>query len=109
MEAIQRYQTVEQESRKKHRQKMERQFKIVKPDASQDEVNAALDNSGQSNRIFEQAVSFPIPKLAPADQRLAAAQLQPLRGRAGRIQGSPRSTRRDCEDRTDHHRARSNV
>jgi syntaxin 1B/2/3 len=56
LETIQRYQTVEQESRKKQRQKMERQFKIVKPEATQDEVNAALDSSGQSNRIFEQAV-----------------------------------------------------
>lgn len=59
MEAIQRYQTVEQDSRKKHKQRMERQYKIVKPDATQEEVSAAIDDNMGSggNRIFEQAVS----------------------------------------------------
>jgi len=58
MEAIQRYQTVEQDSRKKHKQRMERQYKIVKPDATQEEVSAAIeDNMGSGgNRIFEQAL-----------------------------------------------------
>ena len=59
MEAIQRYQTVEQDSRKKHKQRMERQYKIVKPDATQEEVSNAIDDNMGSggNRIFEQAVS----------------------------------------------------
>ena len=57
MEAIQSYQRVEQESRKKHRARMERQIKIVKPEASQAEINAAVNNeNGQGDRIFEQAV-----------------------------------------------------
>jgi len=58
MEAIQRYQTVEQDSRKKHKQRMERQYKIVKPDATQEEVSAAIDDNMGSggNRIFEQAL-----------------------------------------------------
>lgn len=56
MEAIQRYQTVEQESRKKQRQKMERQFKIVKPDASPEEVQSVLDSSNQGTQMFQQAL-----------------------------------------------------
>ena len=73
MEAIQNYQRVEQDSRKKHRQRMERQIKIgalsrttaalrfaVKPEASQAEIDAAVNNdNGQGDRIFEQAVCRP--------------------------------------------------
>lgn len=52
---IQNYQEVEQVYRQKYRQKQERQFRIVKPDASAQEVKAALDedNGGQ---IFSQAL-----------------------------------------------------
>lgn len=56
MEAIQRYQSVEQDSRKRQRQKMERQFRIVKPDASPQEVQEALDSSGQGTQMFQQAL-----------------------------------------------------
>ncbi|CAL1704926.1 unnamed protein product [Somion occarium] len=55
MEAIQNYQTVEQQYRSKYKQRLERQFKIVKPDASPEEVKAVTedDNGGQ---IFSQAL-----------------------------------------------------
>ncbi|CAO1638577.1 unnamed protein product [Sympodiomycopsis kandeliae] len=52
---IQNYQEVEQQYRQKFRQRQERQFRIVKPDATPQEVKAALDddNGGQ---IFSQAL-----------------------------------------------------
>lgn len=54
-ETIQRYQQVEQTYRKKYRDRAERQYKIVKPDASPEEVKAAIeDDSGQ--QIFSQAL-----------------------------------------------------
>jgi len=55
VEAIQNYQTVEQQHRQKYRQRLERQYKIVKPDATPEEVRAVVedDNSGQ---IFSQAL-----------------------------------------------------
>jgi len=55
MEAIQSYQTVEQQHRQKYRQRLERQYKIVKPDASPEEIRAVVedDNGGQ---VFSQAL-----------------------------------------------------
>lgn len=55
VEAIQSYQTVEQQYRQKYKQRMERQFKIVKPDASPEEVRAVV-NDEQGGQIFSQAL-----------------------------------------------------
>lgn len=55
VEAIQSYQTVEQQYRQKYKQRMERQFKIVKPDASPDEVRAVV-NDDTGGQIFSQAL-----------------------------------------------------
>lgn len=54
-ETIQRYQQVEQTYRKKYRERAERQFKIVKPDASPEEVRAAIDDDN-GQQIFSQAL-----------------------------------------------------
>ncbi|KAF9652843.1 t-SNARE [Thelephora ganbajun] len=55
VEAIQNYQTVEQQYRQKYKQRLERQYKIVKPDATPEEIRAAVedDNGGQ---VFSQAL-----------------------------------------------------
>ncbi|OCH95042.1 t-SNARE [Obba rivulosa] len=55
MEAIQNYQSVEQQFRTKYKQRLERQFKIVKPDATQEEVQAVVEND-QGGQIFSQAL-----------------------------------------------------
>jgi len=55
VEAIQSYQTVEQQYRTKYKQRMERQFKIVKPDATPDEVRAVV-NDESGGQIFSQAL-----------------------------------------------------
>ncbi|KAF7322889.1 Aspartate aminotransferase [Mycena chlorophos] len=55
VEAIQAYQTVEQQYRTKYKQRMERQFKIVKPDATPDEVRAVV-NDDSGGQIFSQAL-----------------------------------------------------
>lgn len=76
MEAIQTYQSVEQQYRTKHKQRLERQIKIgtygrpvsvpylltffvtaVKPNATPDEVRAIVNNENNT-QIFSQAVSF---------------------------------------------------
>lgn len=54
-ETIQRYQQVEQNYRQKYRARAERQFRIVKPDATQQEIKAALDDD-QNGQIFSQAL-----------------------------------------------------
>jgi len=54
-EAIQNYQTVEQQYRSRYKQRMERQFKIVKPDASPEEVRAVVNDEG-GGQIFSQAL-----------------------------------------------------
>jgi len=55
VEAIQNYQTVEQQYRTKYKQRMERQFKIVKPDATPEEVRAVV-NDEQGGQVFSQAL-----------------------------------------------------
>jgi len=58
VEALQRYQKVEQKHRDKQRERVARQFKIVKEDATPEEIAAVVDNSGPgSDQIFAQAVS----------------------------------------------------
>jgi len=55
VESIQAYQAIEQQYRTKSKQRMERQFKIVKPDASPEEVRAVV-NGEQNGQIFSQAL-----------------------------------------------------
>ncbi|KAG2349646.1 t-SNARE [Suillus weaverae] len=55
VDAIQSYQTVEQQYRQKYKQRMERQFKIVKPDATPEEVRAVV-NDENGGQIFSQAL-----------------------------------------------------
>ena len=55
-EAIQRYQTVDADFRKKLQQQMARQYRIVRPDASEAEVREACEDT-TSTQVFSQAVS----------------------------------------------------
>ncbi|ORX89825.1 t-SNARE [Basidiobolus meristosporus CBS 931.73] len=55
MEAIKRYRAVEQESRNRYRERMERQYRIVKPDASEEEIEQVLSENG-GNQVFAQAL-----------------------------------------------------
>ncbi|GAA5914303.1 uncharacterized protein JCM6883_001806 [Sporobolomyces salmoneus] len=54
--ALEEYNLVEKRSRDKYRQRMERQIKIVKPDATQEEIKAAYDDSQGGAQIFSQAL-----------------------------------------------------
>jgi len=56
VEAIQNYQTVEQQHRQKYKQRLERQYKIVKPDATPDEVRAAVEDDSGGGQVFSQAL-----------------------------------------------------
>ncbi|GAA5919730.1 hypothetical protein JCM1841_000773 [Sporobolomyces salmonicolor] len=53
---LEEYNLVEKRSRDKYRQRMERQIKIVKPDATQEEIKAAFDDSQGGAQIFSQAL-----------------------------------------------------
>lgn len=55
VEAIQNYQQAEQQYRTKYKQRLERQFKIVKPDASPEEVKAVV-NDDSGGQVFSQAL-----------------------------------------------------
>ncbi|KIM55868.1 hypothetical protein SCLCIDRAFT_133743 [Scleroderma citrinum Foug A] len=58
VEALQRYQVVEQQYRQRYKDRVERQFKIVKPNASPEEVSAVVNNTeGNGDGIFLQAIS----------------------------------------------------
>ncbi|CAE6472778.1 unnamed protein product [Rhizoctonia solani] len=56
VEAIQNYQVVERDYRAKSKQRVERQFKIVKPDATPEEVKAAVNDDSGNGQIFSQAL-----------------------------------------------------
>ncbi|KAJ7646017.1 t-SNARE [Mycena polygramma] len=55
VEALQTYQQVEQEYRAKARQRVERQYRIVKPEATQQEINEAIEGGG--DQVFMQALT----------------------------------------------------
>lgn len=57
IETIQRYQDIERTYQQKYRQRVERQIKIVQPNATQDEIERVLD-SDEPTQIFAQSVSF---------------------------------------------------
>lgn len=58
VEALQGYQQVERDYRARYKQRVERQFRIVKPNATADEVNAVVnDSQGGGDQIFAQALS----------------------------------------------------
>ncbi|KAH7889283.1 t-SNARE [Phlebopus sp. FC_14] len=58
VETLRRYQSVEQQYRQRFKDRVERQFKIVKPDASPEEVSAVVnDTQGGGSGIFLQAIS----------------------------------------------------
>ncbi|GAA5965176.1 hypothetical protein JCM3765_002867 [Sporobolomyces pararoseus] len=54
--SLEEYNLVEKRSRDKYRQRMERQIKIVKPDATQEEIRAAYGDSQGGAQIFSQAL-----------------------------------------------------
>lgn len=56
-EAIQEYQRVDAEFRKKLQEQMARQYRIVRPDASDSEVREAVSDTS-STQVFSQAVCF---------------------------------------------------
>lgn len=58
VEALQNYQQVEQQYRTRYRQRVERQFKIVKPDATPEEVTAVVQSDqGAGGQVFAQALT----------------------------------------------------
>ncbi|KAJ8473269.1 hypothetical protein ONZ45_g16356 [Pleurotus djamor] len=74
LEALQRYQQVEQQSRSKARDRVERQFRIVKPDATPEEVAAVVNNSsGQGDQIFADALTS---STRYGDSRMAYREVQ---------------------------------
>jgi len=58
VESLQNYQQVEQQYRARYRQRVERQFKIVKPDATPEEVAAVVQSDqGAGGQVFAQALT----------------------------------------------------
>ncbi|ORX61703.1 t-SNARE [Hesseltinella vesiculosa] len=55
IECIQRYQDIERTYQQKYRQRVERQIRIVQPDATPDEIDRVLD-SEESSQIFTQSL-----------------------------------------------------
>jgi len=85
VEAIQNYQSVEQQYRTKYKQRMERQFKIVKPDATPDEIRAVV-NDEQGGQIFSQALM----NSRYTESRAAYREVQERHEDIKRIEKNPR-------------------
>lgn len=56
MDLIQEYRLVEQKSRDRYRARMERQYKIVKPDATEAEIKQAIETD-QGTQVFANALT----------------------------------------------------
>ncbi|KAJ7478670.1 syntaxin [Mycena galericulata] len=70
-EALQTYRQVEQEFQSKSRQRVERQYRIVKPDATQEEITEAI--AGGQDQVFTQALTS---STHYADSRSAYREVQ---------------------------------
>ncbi|KAK0610414.1 t-SNARE [Bombardia bombarda] len=55
-QAIQEYQNVESQFRKKTQDQMARQYRIVRPDATESEVRAAVEDTSGNSQVFQQAL-----------------------------------------------------
>lgn len=55
-EAIRQFQSVESQFRKRTQDQMARQFRIVRPDASEQEVRAAVEDTSSGGQVFQQAL-----------------------------------------------------
>ncbi|KAM9995537.1 hypothetical protein ACTFIY_001734 [Dictyostelium cf. discoideum] len=57
VEMMREYQEIQNNYKNKYKEKIERQYKIVKPDATQEEIREAID-SGDSKKIFEETILY---------------------------------------------------
>ncbi|GAM21325.1 hypothetical protein SAMD00019534_045000 [Acytostelium subglobosum LB1] len=57
VEMMREYQEVQNNYKNKYKEKIERQYKIVKPDATPEEIKAAMD-SGDSSKIFADTILY---------------------------------------------------
>jgi syntaxin 1B/2/3 len=57
VEAAQRYAQVEQTHRQASKQRLERQYRIVAPGATNEEIKAAVEDAADGGQIFSQAVT----------------------------------------------------
>ncbi|KAI8334953.1 t-SNARE, partial [Chlamydoabsidia padenii] len=55
LDTIQRYQDIERSYQQKYRQRVERQIRIVKPDATEQEIDQIID-SDESQQVFSQSL-----------------------------------------------------
>ncbi|KAK6459712.1 t-SNARE [Scheffersomyces xylosifermentans] len=56
MESIQRYQRIESSKRQETKVQTERQYRLLKPDASEEEVKTVLESGADSQQYFQQAL-----------------------------------------------------
>lgn len=56
LELLRKYQTIEMKHRDRTRRRIERQYRIVKPDASAEELREVIQG-GENVQVFAQAVS----------------------------------------------------
>lgn len=108
--AINEYQQVDRDFRQKLSAQMERQYRIVRPDASDAEVREAVEDTS-NNQVFSQAVCSPQhPPSPPAVILLTSSTahaIQPPRASPIRPPRRPRPPRSHPEDRTADDRARA--
>jgi syntaxin 1B/2/3 len=79
-QAIQQYQQVESSFRKKTQDQVARQYRIVRPDASEDEVRAAVEDAQGGAQVFQQAL------MQSGRQGQARAVLSAVRDRHAALQ-----------------------
>lgn len=56
MDAVQEYQDMQNKYKNKYKDRLERQYKIVKPDATADDIKKAVETGGNGNQLFAQTI-----------------------------------------------------
>lgn len=88
---LQEHQVVEKEFRKKVKDRVERQYKIVNPNATEEEVRQVTE--ADNPQVFSQAVSVYSKLLLTS-----VAELEPIRSCTRSLSRSSGATRRDSKD-----------
>lgn len=70
---LDKYQSIERDYQQRYREQIARQYRIVNPDASEDEVQQATEADWNNEGVFQTAVSFPLFRISskmPQRQRI---------------------------------------
>jgi syntaxin 1B/2/3 len=98
---LQEYRNEEEQYKRRYQEQIVRQYRIVNPEATEDEVREASEANWGDEGVFQTAVCLPFVPPFPSILTNRLAKIQPLRCRNLRPRRCPRPPQRHPKDRAD--------